>query len=123
VAREPAPPRRAPVVVSGVARALAATLLVEVPIVVVAYPRQRARLALVAIAANTFTNLVLNVVLPAIPLIRSHHVLYGEAFALIVEALAYAAAARPRAFGRALLVSGISNALSFELGGVVAGLL
>jgi hypothetical protein len=123
VARETAPPRGAPVVVSGVVRALAATLLVEVPVVALAYPRQRARMAAVAVVANTFTNLVLNVVLPAIPLFRPHSVLIGEAFALVVEALAYAAAARPRALGRALLVSGIGNALSFELGGVVAALL
>jgi hypothetical protein len=109
--------------VSGVARALAATLLVEVPIVALAFPRQRARMAAVALVANTFTNLVLNVVLPAIPVFRPHSVLIGEVLALIVEALAYAAAARPPAFGRALLVSGIANAISFELGGVVAALL
>jgi len=109
--------------VSGVVRALSATLLIEVPIVALAFPRQRGRLAAVAVAANTFTNLVLNVVLPAISLVRPHHVLVGEAFALIGEALVYAAAARPPAFGRALLVSGIANALSFELGPFLAALL
>lgn len=108
---------------SGVVRALCATLLVEVPIVALGFPRQRSRLVVVAIMANTFTNLILNLVLPAIPLFQPHRILIGEAFALVFEALAYAAAARPPALGRALLVSGIGNALSFELGGVVAALI
>jgi hypothetical protein len=45
--------------------------------------------------------------------------LIGEAFATLGEAAAYAFAARPHALGRALVVSGIANAVSYELGGAV----
>jgi hypothetical protein len=109
--------------VNGAARALAATLLIEVPVVALGFPSQRRRMVLVALAANTLTNLTLNLVLPSIPAVRAHHVLVGEALALMVETLAYAIAARPRALARALVVSGLANALSYELGGVVASLL
>jgi hypothetical protein len=109
--------------VNGAARALAATLLIEVPVVALGFPSQRRRMVLVALAANTLTNLTLNLVLPRIPAIRGHYVLVGEALALVVETLAYAIAARPRALGRALVVSGLANVLSYELGGVVAALL
>jgi hypothetical protein len=106
--------------VSGVLRALVATLLIEVPIVALGFPKRRLRLILVAIAANTLTNLTLNLLLPAIPFLRPHRLLLGETLAVVVEALAYVVAAGPGSFGRALVVSGIGNALSFELGGFVA---
>jgi hypothetical protein len=109
--------------VSGTARALTATLLIEVPVVAFGFPRQRKRLVLIALVANTFTNLTLNLVLPSIQAIRGHHVLVGEALALMVETLAYAIAAGPGMVARALIVSGLANALSYELGGVVAALL
>lgn len=104
-------------------RALAATLLIELPVVALGFPTQRRRMVLVALAANTFTNLMLNLVLPTIPVVGSHHILIGEALALFAEAFAYAFAARPRAFARALVVSGIANVLSYELGGLVASLI
>jgi hypothetical protein len=106
-----------------VLRALGATLLIEVPFVALWYPRQRLRLAGVAFLANTFTNLTLNVVLPRIALLRGRHVIVGEILAVVIEALAYAATARPRDVGKALVVSAVGNALSFELGGRVARLL
>jgi len=109
--------------VSGAARALVVTLLIEVPVVALGFPNQRRRMVLVALVANTLTNLTLNLVLPSIRAIRGHHVLVGEALALVVETLAYAIAGRPGALGRALVVSGVANALSYELGGVVAALL
>jgi hypothetical protein len=106
----------------GILVALFVTLLLEVPLVALAYPRQRARMALVAVVANTFTNLTLNVVLPQVSLVRGHHVLVGEILAVAVEAIAYAAASRPRDVGRALVVSGVANALSFGVGPAVAAL-
>jgi hypothetical protein len=103
--------------------ALLVTLLLEVPLVALLYPGQRSRLAVVALLANAFTNLTLNVVLPAVPILRGNHVIVGEILAVVVEALAYAAASRPRDLGRALAVSGLANALSFGAGGAVAALL
>jgi hypothetical protein len=96
--------------------ALTATLVIEVPIVVVCYPGQRLRLGLVALLANTLTNLTLNAVLPRIVLLHQHYLVIGEFLALTLEALAYFAAAKPRQLGRALAVSAACNALSYELG-------
>jgi hypothetical protein len=100
-----------------VIRALVATLAIEVPIVVVCYPGQRLRLGLVAISANTLTNLTLNAVLPHIVLLHQYYLVIGEFLALTLEALAYYAAAKPHQLGRALAVSAACNALSYELGG------
>jgi hypothetical protein len=107
----------------GVLAALGVTLLLELPVVAAAYPGQRARLTAVALVANTCTNLTLNVVLPLWPLLRGHHVLAGEVLAVVVEAAALAAASRPRDVGRALLVSGLGNALSYGAGGAVLAML
>jgi hypothetical protein len=109
--------------VSGPLRALAVTLLIEVPIVALCFPGQRARMALVAIVANTVTNLTLNVLLPGLPALSRHALVLGEVAAVIVEAAAYTVAGRPPELGRALAVSGASNALSYELGGALATLL
>lgn len=100
-----------------VLRALAITLIIEVPIVAGCFPRQRLRMVLVAILANTFTNLMLNAVLPS--LIHRYYVVVGEILAVIVEAAAYAVAARPCNTGRALAISAICNALSYEFGGML----
>ncbi len=48
--------------------------------------------------------------------------LVGEILAVVVEALAYTAASRPRDAGRALAVAGLTNALSFGAGGALAAL-
>jgi hypothetical protein len=109
--------------VSAALRALAVTLLIEVPVVALGFPGQRVRMALVALVVNTVTNLTLNVLLPAIPLLRPHSLFIGETLAVLVEALAYARAGRPRDLGRALALSGVSNALSYELGGAVVAAL
>jgi hypothetical protein len=58
---------------SPVVVALAVTLLLEVPVVAIAYPGQRARMAAVALVANTATNLTLNVALPRVSLLLGHH--------------------------------------------------
>jgi hypothetical protein len=106
--------------VSGALGALLATLIVELPVVAVAYPGQRARMTLIALVANVLTNLALNVLLPAVPGLSAHRLLIGEALATGGEAAVYALASRPRDLGRALIVSGIANALSYELVGAVA---
>lgn len=105
---------------SAALRALAATLILELPVVALSFPGQRGRLTLVALIANVGTNLTLNVLLPGAPGLGGHHVLVGEALAVVGEALAYAAASRPHDLGRSFIVSGASNALSYELGGLIA---
>ena len=102
---------------TGALAALVVTLLLELPIVAAAYPGQRVRLTAVALVANTFTNLTLNVLLPRWPLVRGHYILVGEILAVVMEAAALAVASRPRDTGRALVVSGLGNALSYGAGG------
>jgi hypothetical protein len=106
--------------VNAVARALIVTLLLEVPLVVLCYPGQRRRIAVVAIAANTLTNLTLNLVFPQLRFLRGHFLLAGEIFAVLGEAAAYTAAGRPPSAGRALAVSGAGNLLSYRFGGALA---
>jgi hypothetical protein len=77
-------------------------------------------MTLLALVANVCTNLTLNVLLPAVPGLSAHRLLAGEALATVAEAAVYALGSRPRDLGRALIVSGIANALSYELGGAVA---
>jgi hypothetical protein len=98
------------------AAALALTLAIEVPIVAFAYPGQRIRMALVAVAANAATNLTLNVLLARSTDWMGHHLLPGEVFAVVFEAAAYAIVARPRDIARAALTSGVANTLSFAAG-------
>jgi hypothetical protein len=80
-------------------------------------------MVLVASVVNCATNSLLNLGLPSTPLVWREHVVVGEVLAVVVEALAYSLAAQPRDFGRALAVSAACNALSFELGGLLAPLL
>jgi hypothetical protein len=96
--------------------ALVVTLAIEVPFVAWVYPGQRCRMALVALAANTVTNVTLNVLLARSPGWMGHHLLPGEAFAVVFEAAAYATFARPRDVARAAMASGAANALSFAAG-------
>lgn len=109
--------------VNGVARALIVTLLLEVPLVVLCYPGQRRRMAVVAIVANILSNLALNLVFPQLRFLGSHSLFVGEIFAVVAEAVAYASAGRPPALGRALTVSGAANLLSYRFGGAVAAVL
>jgi hypothetical protein len=98
----------------GALLALLITLVLEVPLVAAAFPGQRLKLAVVALAANTFTNLLLNLVLPH--LLHGNHLLPGEVFAVVFEAGAYFVASRPRDAPRSLLVSSVANTLSFSAG-------
>ncbi|MEY4548041.1 MAG: hypothetical protein RL685_4236 [Pseudomonadota bacterium] len=99
-----------------VGAALVVTLAVEVPIVALAYPRERARLALVCALATSVTNLAMNVWLVHALSSREAYLLWGELGASVLEALAYAAADRRHELGRALVASGLANALSFSAG-------
>jgi hypothetical protein len=96
--------------------ALVVTLIVEVPVVAALYPRQRRKMASVAVVANIATNLTLNLLLPHLEVLRGRHLLPGEIMAVVVEAAAYAIASRPRDVPRALVASSLANALSFGLG-------
>jgi hypothetical protein len=107
----------------GVWLALAVTLAIEVPVVVLLFPGQRVRMGIAALVANTATNLVLNLLLPRLPGIGSHHVVVGEVFALVGEAAIYAAVSRPRSLSRALVASGLGNGLSFAAGGLLVAAL
>jgi len=102
--------------------ALAVTLVIEVPLVAALFPGQRLRMAVVALVANTVTNLTLNVVLPTLPVVGPHHLVVGELLALVGEAAVYAAVSRPHDLGRALVASGLGNGLSFGLGGALVSL-
>ena len=73
-------------------------------------------MAILATVMNTVTNLTLNYVLAGTPWLRGHHILVGEAFALIAEAAAYAAWSQPRRVVRSVLASVIGNALSYSAG-------
>ncbi len=103
--------------------ALAATLLIEVPITAALFPKQRSRMALVALVANTATNLALNVGLPWLGVQGATRLLVGEASALVLEAAAYARFSRPRSIERAIVASALGNLTSFTLGGALVRLL
>jgi hypothetical protein len=100
----------------GWAVAVALALVIEVPVVVLFFPGQRAKMAAVAAVANVATNLTLNLVLPHISWLHGRWVLPGEILAVVVEAAAYAVASRPHDLARSLLVSSLGNALSFGVG-------
>lgn len=97
-------------------RALIVTLVIEVPIAAALFPKQRLRIAGVALVANTATNLFLNVGLPLLGARGATRILAGEITALVVEAFAYALLSRPREPARAVVASALGNLLSFTLG-------
>jgi hypothetical protein len=96
------------------ALALAITLALEVPLVAALFPGQRVKMALVSAAANTATNLTLNLLLPTLFAQPGSHILPGEILAVVVETEAYALASRPRDLSRSLLASSLANALSYS---------
>jgi formate/nitrite transporter FocA (FNT family) len=99
-------------------RALIATCLIEVPIVVAVFPKQRLAMALAALVANIATNLALNLVL-----LPRGQLWLGEAIALAFEASVYYWLGRPRDLARSLVASAAGNLLSFGFGGVLARIL
>lgn len=92
------------------------TLLVEVPIVAVMFPGQRARMALTCAVATTLTNVAMNTVWAAHAGSYDIYLLGGETGALVLEALAYVLMSRPRQWARSLAASGAANAASFAAG-------
>ena len=101
-------------------RALFATILVEAPWVAFSYPGRRLRLTGAAAVANVFTNILLNVVLPRIDWLGAHWRVIGEWGAFGIEAAVYGLVDPRRDWPRAVVVSGIGNALSLQFGGVLA---
>jgi hypothetical protein len=95
---------------------LAATLVIEVPVVAALFAGQRAKMALVAVAANVATNLTLNLVLARSAALGGYQVPAGELFAVIVEAGAYGLASRPHDWAKGTLAASLGNALSFAAG-------
>jgi hypothetical protein len=108
---------------TGAFHALLVTLLVEVPIVAALFPRQRLRMASVALVMNTATNLLLNVGLPYLGARGSTRIVVGELLALVLEAMAYALLSRPRHVARAIVASALGNLTSFTLGPALARVL
>lgn len=100
----------------GPALAWLITLAIEVPTVALMYSGQRTRMALVAALATSATNLPMNLLLPAWLGSGSAFLLTGELGALVLEAVVYFLAARPRDLPRAATASALANALSFGAG-------
>ena len=96
--------------------ALAVTLVVEVPIVALAYPGERLRLAGACAVATTVTNLVMNAWLSRAFGSYDLQLLGGEIGASLIEAAVYAAVSRAHRVGTALVASGLANAASFLAG-------
>ena len=96
--------------------AWAVTVAVEVPCVAALYPGQRRRMAIACALATSVTNVAMNVALPRWLGVGLTFLLVGEIGALILEALVYARARRPRDWGRALAASALANGASFSVG-------
>src|SRR4051812_7166208 len=107
-------------VLSVVVVALVVTLLVEVPIVAAFYPRQRRRMAITCAVATVASSLVVNAALRVVtsrsdaPLPVS--IAAGQLVAMLLEALAYYAVARPRELRRALTAAAAANIASYAAG-------
>lgn len=101
---------------NGTLAALTVTIAIEVPIVAAMFPRQRARMALVALVANAATNLFLNVGLPWLGARGAARIVTGEMIALVGEAAAYAWWSRPRSIPRVVVASALGNLVSFAAG-------
>jgi len=96
--------------------ALGLTVAVEVPVVVALYPGQRLRLGAICCVATTLTHALLFLVLFRFVALTSWTLVLAESGALVAEAVAYAAASRPRSMPRGLMASALANAASFGLG-------
>ena len=105
--------------IPSIASALAVTLAVEVPIVALLYPGERARMAGACALATTVTNLVMNAWLSRASGSYDISLLGGEIGASLVEAVVYATVSRRHGVGNALVASGLANAASFAAGLIV----
>lgn len=102
--------------VTGALFAWAVTLALEIPLAMAVYPGQRLRMGATCAVATSVTNLGMNLVLVPVLGHPGAALLLGEGLALVGEALAYWAVARPRAWGPALTASGLANAASWTAG-------
>jgi peptidoglycan biosynthesis protein MviN/MurJ (putative lipid II flippase) len=96
--------------------AIAVTLLVQVPVVAAFYPRERLRMAAVCAVTTVATNAVIDVAILRSATRYDALVLAGELAAVVVEALVYFYAARPRDLRRAFAASAAANVLSYAVG-------
>ncbi len=99
--------------------ALGLTLVVEVPVVAAFFPGRRLRMALVCAGATTATHLLLVFGFPRLLPRTVSPLVFGEIFATVAEAAAYAAVSRLP--GRALVASAVANTCSFGLGLLLFG--
>ena len=98
------------------------TATVETPIVAAFYSTQAWRMAATCLVATLGTNVAMNAWLPRYTSSYLEWLVVGEALAFGLEALAYAAVARPRDFTRAIAASATANAASLGAGVLVGGL-
>ena len=105
--------------ISGYALAYGVTVVLETPVVALAYPKERLRMAVACILATSATHLFMHFVLTALVSRLQVWLVVGEASATVLEALVYWRASREHDVGRALAVSAVANTLSFAAGFVL----
>jgi hypothetical protein len=94
--------------------ALAITVVVETPIVAAFFPGRRLRLALTCVVATTATHVLLHFVFPRLLPAGISPLVFGEAFATLAEAAAYAVVSME--LGKSLVASALANSASFAVG-------
>jgi hypothetical protein len=120
-ASSPRAPRRFRSMIELYVLALLVTLVVEVPIVSAFYPDERARMGLVCVVVTSVVMVVVDLALSAAHLSRAATLVAGQAIALVLDAAAYAHAARGRERGwsRALAASAAGNLASYFVGALL----
>jgi hypothetical protein len=96
--------------------ALGVTIGIEAPVVALAFPGQRLRMACACVAATTATHVFMHFGLPRVLHSPGHVLVLGELIATVVEAAVYAVVGRPPSLGRGLVASAIANTLSYSAG-------
>lgn len=96
--------------------ALAITLAIEVPVVVLVFRDQPIRMGIACILTTSTTHLAMHFLLPRVAAAYQSIILIGELGALVIEAGVYALVSRPRDPGRALVASAVANTLSYLAG-------
>ena len=96
--------------------ALGVTVAIEVPLVALAFPGERLKMAACALVATTLTHLGMHLVTPISPEALMTWLIVGETAAVVLEGLAYWAVTNKRGFLWAMGVSIIANAASFSAG-------
>ena len=96
--------------------ALGITVAVEVPLVALAFPGERLKMAACDLVATTVTHLGMHLVTPISPEAFLTWLIVGETTAVVLEGLAYWAVTNKRGFLWAMGVSVVANAASFSAG-------